>query len=700
MPGLNREQVFQEALRAALGSAELDGVPEEDKAQLSRSLSAPDSPERAAILSSAESSESRYRSVAAKTRFWPLMPPAYVLALFGWLGTAAVFGWAVELEHALKGHREVVFSNAAGYGLSGAVLVAVVIWAAAMGVSLAEELALVRAGNILDGVLALTIAAAPAGLLAFYTQDLVWMYDHHAPSRSFDDGYLWGWWVFAGATVLFTACAEAIILLDDLEVSRSGVRQLAAAWRETLEHNVLAGLREEIGARQARRYTTTLSISIQDAPGLRWVRGTERHIETQAERDLVTIGRAMDGGSIALSGPRGAGKSELLKVFCATDGPGTVSVLMDAPVVHDRREFMLHLFARVCDEVRDSGPEVLHGKAQRHLQQIRYLQTRTEERGWGGGWKGLTLSGKRGTSSARQPLSYPEIVHELREFLLEVAGRLHLSGGRLVIGVDELDRIQPATKARDFLSELKAVFDVNHCLFVLTVSDEALRDAGLAPAGGRDAFDSAIDEVIRVGPLDQDTAIRLLSSRVVNLPAPFAALFTCLTGGVPRDLLRTARAAVTHVTPGRSRTLADVTSMLVQRELTRLAGAAGAGEAGSSELLELFHEPVASHHGGLRLLGERTLRLAGSIPGSERLAATLANHAFHLDTVCGVFSAELSQPDIDRALSADFDGSFAALTRARREIGPTDALARSTIQQVRDAWNLSPLPAYHLLPTD
>jgi hypothetical protein len=406
----------------------------------------------------------------------------------------------------------------------------------------------------------------------------------------------------------------------------------------------------------------------------------------------------MDGGSIALSGPRGAGKSELLKVFCATDGPGTLSVLMDAPVVHDRREFMLHLFARVCDEVRDSGPEALHGKAQRHLQRIRYLQTRTEERSWGGGWKGFTLSGKRGTSSARQPLSYPEIVHELREFLLAVAGQLHLGGGRLVIGVDELDRIQPAAKARDFLSELKAVFDVNYCLFILTVSDEALRDAGLAPAGGRDAFDSAIDEVIQVGPLDQDTAIRLLSSRVVNLPAPFAALFTCVTGGIPRDLLRTARAAVTHVTPGRSRTLTDVTAMLVQRELTRMTGAAGTDEAGSRELLELFHEPVVSRSGDLRLLGERTLRLAESIPGSERVAATLANHAFHLDTVCGVFSAELSQPDIDRALSADFDGSFSALARARREIGTTDALARITLQKVRDAWSLSPLPPYDPLP--
>jgi hypothetical protein len=130
----------------------------------------------------------------------------------------------------------------------------------------------------------------------------------------------------------------------------------------------------------------------------------------------------------------------------------------------------------------------------------------------------------------------------LKIFLSEVAREVQGTGRRLVIGIDELDRIEPIQHARDFLNELKIVFDMPDCLFVLSVSDEALREADLAQPGRRDAFDSAIDEVVRVEPLTYEYAVRLLGTRAIGLPEPFTALFHCLSGGLPRDLLRTARA--------------------------------------------------------------------------------------------------------------------------------------------------------------
>jgi hypothetical protein len=116
-----------------------------------------------------------------------------------------------------------------------------------------------------------------------------------------------------------------------------------------------------------------------------------------------------------------------------------------------------------------------------------------------------------------------------------------------VIGIDELDRIEPIQRARDFLNELKVVFDMPDCLFVLSISDEAPREADLAQPGRRDSFDSAIDEVVLVEPLSYQNAVRLLGTRAIGLPEPFIALFHCLSGGMPRDLLRTARAAASQV---------------------------------------------------------------------------------------------------------------------------------------------------------
>jgi hypothetical protein len=230
---------------------------------------------------------------------------------------------------------------------------------------------------------------------------------------------------------------------------------------------------------------------------------------------------------------------------------------------------------------------------------------------------------------------------------------------------------------------------------VLSVSDEALREAELAPVGRRDAFDSAIDEVIRVEPLDQRTAERLLGRRVVGLPVPFTALFYCMSGGMPRDLLRTARAAISYATYAseeQSRSLAAVAASLVNRERDRIANAAG-GPAEPAELAQLFRADVIAEHGGLGELGRVIHEQAGTTGDRARMGATLANRAYHLDTVLRFFTTDLDRDRITRASAPAFSGSFAALARAQREIGTADTLARSTLRRFREAWSLSVPPA-------
>jgi hypothetical protein len=47
---------------------------------------------------------------------------------------------------------------------------------------------------------------------------------------------------------------------------------------------------------------------------------------------------------------------------------------------------------------------------------------------------------------------------------------------------------------------------------------------------------------MRIGPLDLRAARQLLEGRVIGLPYPFTALCYVLSGGVPREPMRTARA--------------------------------------------------------------------------------------------------------------------------------------------------------------
>src|ERR1700729_3347912 len=188
---------------------------------------------------------------------------------------------------------------------------------------------------------------------------------------------------------------------------------------------------------------------------------------------------------------------------------------------------------------------VLEAMARRHLSQVRYLQTYTT--GWTGG---LTLPGgsqgqfSRGVSRAEQPLSYPDIVDEFRNFARRVADEAHRSGFRVFIGVDELDKIGSADQAERFLNEIKGIFGIRHLYFMVSVSDDALTAFERRGLPLRDAFDSSFDEIVHVGPLSYLESRRLLYRRVVGLSEPYVALCHCLSGGLARDLIRAARNVV------------------------------------------------------------------------------------------------------------------------------------------------------------
>ena len=55
-------------------------------------------------------------------------------------------------------------------------------------------------------------------------------------------------------------------------------------------------------------------------------------------------------------------------------------------------------------------------------------------------------------------------------------------------------------------------------------------------------FDSSFDDIVYVDYLDTNDSKRLLTRRVIGMPFPFVDLCHCYSGGLPRDLIRVARA--------------------------------------------------------------------------------------------------------------------------------------------------------------
>lgn len=209
----------------------------------------------------------------------------------------------------------------------------------------------------------------------------------------------------------------------------------------------------------------------------------------------------------------------------------------------------------------------LVSRAMHELRNIGFQRSYTS--GWSGSLKvpaGFEMGSTAGVTLAQQPETLPELVERFRSFVRDVA----ISYDNVVlIGIDELDKLQSAQQAEAFLNGLKSVFGIPRCFYLVSVSEHALAAFERRGLGFRDAFDSALDDVIRLHFLTLEQSRLLLNRRVLRLPDPFLQLCHMLSGGLPRDLIRHARALLdgAHAAPQGRLTMKQAADLMAARDL-------------------------------------------------------------------------------------------------------------------------------------
>lgn len=407
-------------------------------------------------------------------------------------------------------------------------------------------------------------------------------------------------------------------------------------------------LREELN-RLLDEQDYAAELRVTSAPGLAELSEREQIVATDASVRLAQLSRAMPTGNLGVSGARGAGKTTLLRNFCdatlewrdTSQGTGRsdLRMIVSAPVDYDAREFILHLFGRLCETVlanvradviisrpaeyglrrrrwlvaipgltlsvagaavigwdllararrlphvtsldlsfaagaallvagislllagAGAGPVAWRGRkndqsvpdeARMWLTRLRYLQAFTT--GYSGTLR-LPAGAQLEATTTRQltelQLALPDLVDRYRDFALRTALWYRSSwpgpaetAGRIVVGIDELDKIGSAEACERFINDIKAIFSIPHCLYLVSVSDDALAAFEQRAFVARTAFDNAFDEVVQAGYLDFEAASSLLRSRVAGLPRSLIALCHALSGGLPRDLIRATRSLI------------------------------------------------------------------------------------------------------------------------------------------------------------
>lgn len=433
-------------------------------------------------------------------------------------------------------------------------------------------------------------------------------------------------------------------------------------------------------------------LRVSSPRGLSEVADRAHEAPTAARREILDLLNKLPGASIGLSGPRGSGKSTILRSLTAANLPlrdrDAIAIYTAAPVEYEARDFLLHLFATLCRQVlrtygrsesdrpdarpaletgdpdwadrlqqlapplrwlgysltvlalaiaaavqnwsADSGPGALlkamdlkpgglllfglsalvtglalqihtaskrgpfHRRllraffspwsslarlqalsepepelvraTRRELLDIRFQRSFTS--GWSGAIKipvGFDISETRSIALAQRQESLPELVDRFCAYVRVVAA----AHGAVVIAVDELDKLKGAQEAEQFINSVKSIFAIPNCFYLVSVSEDALSAFERRGLSLRDAFDSAFDDIRYIGYKDLEESRQMLLRRVLNLPDPFLCLCHVLSGGLPRDLIRIARAMFRSASQlGPDASVMAIARALVQQEAT------------------------------------------------------------------------------------------------------------------------------------
>jgi hypothetical protein len=185
---------------------------------------------------------------------------------------------------------------------------------------------------------------------------------------------------------------------------------------------------------------------------------------------------------------------------------------------------------------------------------VKFQQSYTS--GWSGtvtlSQSALPVQAQVGRSGSRTltptAMSVPEIVAGFRAFTDTLSAsdtsRKDAPPVPVVIGIDEVDKIEDPKTAQDFFNQIKGLFGDTQCLFLISISDDAMAAYERRGLPLRDAFDSSLSTVITLSYMSRREARTLIGSRLVQVTSPSADLLYVLSGGLPREVVRLIRRAV------------------------------------------------------------------------------------------------------------------------------------------------------------
>lgn len=393
-------------------------------------------------------------------------------------------------------------------------------------------------------------------------------------------------------------------------------------------------------------------------------------IESDTIAEVQSFVKQHTASAIGLAGPRGVGKSTILRAVLSHHEGRELGVYVHSPVKYDATQFVRRLFEEVVSSAREDGKvgfgrlerrSTFRRRARRHtvlrlvlaalsallgagmllvasfgaptwsavqvvgatllglasvlmiLELVKLLEGASDRRDLRLSedpkesiledasnllrWRPeLTKSSKTAikpvgglmeiseddaTKESAIDRTHAELVSELRRFLRDYRRAADLD--RVIIAIDELDKLSKPSDLVDAVNGLKELFHIEGTHFIVAVSTDALDSFALRGVPARDAFDSSFDTIVPVRRLNTSQSLAVLGSRAAGFPVPLALFCHAWSGGLPRDLLRTARTCVEEYARGSHTQEAIVRAIVIGSTERGIAAYARSRSLGVSE---------------------------------------------------------------------------------------------------------------------
>ncbi len=177
-------------------------------------------------------------------------------------------------------------------------------------------------------------------------------------------------------------------------------------------------------------------------------------------------------------------------------------------------------------------------EAQRLMVRLHYAETLTSQHEGSIAWGAIGLKGSGQHSMSSLPLTQAALLVEIET----LTDRLAEVGYRVIVGVDEMDKLEAGKATDDFLNSVKQLFAIQSCSFLVSVSESAWVEFVRRNVDIRTALDSSLDAIEPTGRLSFPETRSLMRHREREMTDSQILLCHVLSGGLPREALRFARA--------------------------------------------------------------------------------------------------------------------------------------------------------------